>query len=375
VRRSLEVVSFVLVAAAALGCSAPAAGDGRAAGTASAASAAEAASSASPSADESAARAQASGDPDLARDDDTAREIEPIEAPARERATPSSAREAERVAKFAPAAEPSLEPHLATIREHFGEVDGLELQKIVRFGTDRAFVLLSSRGRATTVAPLLLAVDARAASPGTSSIAWSRDRPLAGTFPGATELALAGAPDDGVTLAWFDPTTRSVALRKWRADGVVEADFVLGQVDACDAVSALFWPKHGWLVVASDLGRARAFLLGLGGTLAWPREGADVSLGRLARAPVALAPVADDALLVVGVGTARSGARKAPEHAVALRLDATGAAPWDTPADLGPAPAREDRLVAVPDSRGVRVTLGPRRAVFVDAQGAVRPAR
>ena len=256
-------------------------------------------------ADESAPRDPARREVGPARDDDgAAGEARPSEdAPARSPTPPSSAREAERTARIsmgpraAPnpdvaslgrptaAGEPSLEPHLAAIREHFGEIDELELQKIVRFGTERAFVLLSARERAATVAPLLLALDARAASPGTSSIAWSRDKPLAGTFPGATELALAGAPDDGVTLAWFDPTTRSIALRKWRADGVVEADFVLGQVDGCDAISALFWPTHGWLVVASDVGRARAFLLALTGTLAWPREGADV----LARPPLARA--------------------------------------------------------------------------------------
>ncbi|HVY48551.1 MAG TPA: hypothetical protein VHB21_21830, partial [Minicystis sp.] len=268
-----------------------------------------------------------------------------------------------RVTGAAALREPLLAAHLPNVREHFapdgGALPPLELQ-IVRLPSTlprtppaRTAVLVTSGA----AAPLLLAIDAADERGGArgeaSSIAWSKERPLAGTFPGATEIALLGGPNGEVALAWWDPTTRLVALRRFRFDGVVEADFVLGPLDACDAMSAVYWPGHGFLAIASNLGTGRAFLLGESGTLRWAKGGVDVGFGREARAPITPVPDAERGVVLVGVGTAVNGGRRAREHVLATRLDDDGAKLWDAPVDVGPAPPRLDRVDARPAGPGL----------------------
>jgi hypothetical protein len=317
-------------------------------------------------AESSTGRGDAAGSRDPAADDTTAL----LPPPAPEASGPADvadhpAPEARRAAAGDLAREPLLAPHLATGREHFGRTTELALEALP-LSEARTVALVSAGDR-----HLILAVDQRAGE--ASTIAWSKDRPLAGTFPGATELALAGGPEGQVHLAWFDPTTRSVALRRWRFDGTVEADWMLGRIDGCDAVSARYWPTQGWLVVASNLGTARAFLLDVGGTLRW-KGGVAVDLERAARAPLTLVPDGDASVILVGVGTARTGGRRAPEHVLAARLDPAGHALWDQPVDLGRAPPDAVRIGARVAGPGlVAVALGPHREALLASSGAVKP--
>jgi hypothetical protein len=186
---------------------------------------------------------------------------------------------------------------------------------------------------------------------------------------GATELALAGGPHGEVHLGWFDPTTKTVAFRRWRFDGQVEADWMLGRVDACDAIAAAWWPNQGWLVAASNLGTARLFLLDVGGTLRW-KVGVELDLERAARAPLTLLPDSEASVIVAGVGTARKDGRRAEEHVLAARLDASGEPLWSAPLDLGLAAPRATWIEGHVLGPGrVAITTAPGRSTLVSSNG------
>jgi hypothetical protein len=262
--------------------------------------------------------------------------------------------------------EPILGPHLADVRRHFGDGAKLDLQTL-RLSEARSAVLSSDGAK-----HLLLAID-QGDRGEASTIAWTKERPLAGTFPGATELALVGGPRGEVQLAWFDPTTKAVAFRRWRFDGSVEADWMLGKMDACDAISAVYWPTQGWLVAASNLGTSRLFLLDVGGTVRW-KNGVELDLERSARAPLTLLPDSDASVIVAGVGTARKGNRRAEEHVLARRLDATGEPLWSASLDLGPAPPNAGWIEGHVLGPGrVAIATATHRVIEVASDGTTKP--
>ncbi len=287
-----------------------------------------------------------------------------------------------RRARISVEAEPTgiLAPHLADVRRHFAPGAKLDLQTL-RISEARSVVLLSEGSE-----HFLMAIDGGGAGSASrsggegargeaSTIAWSKERPLAGTFAGATELALAGGPHGEVHLAWFDPTTKAIAFRRWRFDGQVEADWMLGKMDACDAISAVAWPTQGWLVAASNLGTARLFLLDVGGTLRW-KNGVELDLERARRAPLTLRPDTDASVFVAGVGAARKANRRADEHIVATRLDASGEARWVASLDLGPAPPNAVWIEGHVVRRGavsISINTAPRRVIELASDGTTKP--
>jgi hypothetical protein len=79
-------------------------------------------------------------------------------------------------------------------------------------------------------------------------------------------------------------------------------------------------------------------------------------------------------VIVVGVGTAHKDGRRAEEHLLATRLDATGDALWDAKLDLGPAPPKTTFVPGKVLGPGqVEITIGPKRAVEVASSGATKP--
>jgi len=164
--------------------------------------------------------------------------------------------------------EPSLAPHVAALKAHFGGPTPLVAQRIDLADANVAW-LLSAPGKEPK--PLVLVLDPAHA------LLWSKEHPVGGIEPPVGDVTFAPRRDGGVALFACDPPTRLVAGRMWTADGGPFADYHVLDIDDCDALSSLYWPGHGWLVVAASLDGARAQLLREAGTLAWPQTGLDVA--------------------------------------------------------------------------------------------------
>ncbi len=59
-------------------------------------------------------------------------------------------------------------------------------------------------------------------------------------------------------MAACAPPTSSVALRLWDEDGSPFADFQALETKACDAVTLLYWPSHGWIIAIAAGAETRA---------------------------------------------------------------------------------------------------------------------
>src|SRR5262249_10980711 len=158
--------------------------------------------------------------------------------------------------------ERALVPHEALLRGHF---DGalpspLEIQ-VAALPGDRRATLATGEPRRRN--PFLLVTTAK------GDLLWTKERPLAGTRQVVTEMVVCPGPHGEVALLWCDIPTQVVGLRKWAADGRVLADFQVLEVDVCEALSALYWPGHGWVAVASQHGAAHAQLLDEVGKRTW----------------------------------------------------------------------------------------------------------
>jgi hypothetical protein len=251
--------------------------------------------------------------------------------------------------------DPDLAEHAEKIRAHFGgDVPSpLAVQTATLDGPRTAWLL---QGAGDDPNPMVLVADEHGA------LVFDNDRPLVGIVPGARELALAPAAEGAVSLVFYDPPSHTLAVRTWRADGTVLADHVLLELEACDAVSALRWPDHGLVVVASRAGGARAQRLADDGLLAWGRDGVAVPTAWRAPAPVSLALDTAGSLVMVHHGHARGASGPgAADHLVAERFDPTGAMLWPKPLDLGPVArvtASSERVRLESESRGaLRVLL------------------
>lgn len=250
-----------------------------------------------------------------------------------------------------------LRPHAAVVDAHFGGPRALELQMVGLAGDRRAVLVSAAEGDARS---MLLVVDGR------NNLLWSRERPLAGMRPGVRQVALCAGPDGEALAVWHDTDSSVVAARRWAADGGLLADFTVMDADGCDAIAALYWPQHGWVIVASRQGSARAQLLGERGQRAWGNVGRSVAPGFRGPAPIGLALDGEDGVVVVQPGYAANGlTRDVADRWFATRLDDGGRATWSAPIDLGeaPRPGRaplpkpqlsfvEDGVVAVTLARG-----------------------
>lgn len=264
-----------------------------------------------------------------------------------------------------------LAPHRDVIRAHFGDAGPLALQVAPVSGGRAALLLTRAKGEAK---PLVLLVDAA------GNVLWAKERPLAGTRPLVTEIAIAGGPNGEVVIAWFDTPTHVLAARKWEAGGGLLADFSLLEMETCDALSSLYWPGQGWLVVASTLGAGRAQLLAERGARAWGREGKVVMTGWRAAAPASLVLDTETSVLLVYPGYAPA---TTTDRYLASRWSSAGEPAWRVPLELGEMPrgAAPPRATAERVEAGrVRVTLAKgtpsateRYAVNVTATGAVQP--
>lgn len=188
---------------------------------------------------------------------------------------------------------------------------------------------------------------------------WTRERPVAGIMPPIGPFAIAAGPKGRVSLAACDPPTSQVAIRLWDEDGAPFADFAAMDMDVCDAVSLLYWPKKGWVVVAAKAGSTRAQLLSDEGTLAWGR-GLELAARPKVAWPVTLASDDKDSFVVVQRVPAEAGEKRTADHVLAFRYDVKAAPLWAQAVDLGEtrAPAGERIPVARPRSGLLRVSLG-----------------
>lgn len=272
----------------------------------------------------------------------------------------------------------TLRPHGELLRDHFGGAipAPLEIQAAPVGGGRRAIL---ATGGPVDRRPFLLVLDAE------DRVVWTKERPLAGIAPGVREIVVLPGQDGQVAISWFDAPTKLVALRVWDATGGILADFQLFSIESGDALSALYWPGRGSLVVAAEArGAARAQLLDASGRLAWGQGGKMLPWVSRAGAPVAIAVDTESSVVLVQVGDALKARVGDPGHALAERYDARGVALWERPVDLGAVTLQAGggaaaRIGATRASEGVvRVSIpsgGARRALEVNAVGVVSAAR
>lgn len=249
---------------------------------------------------------------------------------------PAAAGEARRASVDRLADERALDDNAAALRAHFGEalparlsVQSVELPSA---GGGRRLVLVDDGAAAAPKKPLLWMLDAP------STIAWSKDRPIAGITPPVGPIAIAGGPSGRVALAACDPPTSWVALRLWDGDGAPFADFEVMQVERCEALSLFYWPKRGWVVAVARPGApSLAQLVTESGAMAWGR-GLPLGRARAAAAPLSIAADTADTVIVVQIAAsagASDDGKQPGEPVVATRHDAAGLALWPSPVALG----------------------------------------
>ncbi len=247
------------------------------------------------------------------------------------------------------------------VKKHFGDAKGPFLVQRLALAAGRRMILVSSRDESD---PMVLALEG-------DRLLWSKERPTAGMIPPAVHLAITAHPSGGATFFAYDAPTKVVAARIWDPEGGPFADFQVMKVDACDDLSAAYWPTRGWVATCAWLGGARAQLLREDGTMAWRRDGVDVGAPWRAPAPLSIAFDGDAALVLVQYGDVRPG--PVGDHVIATRYDARGRPQWASPVDLGVVPAvadTRDRVVVQSASGGrpVRAAVG-RVEVEMDARG------
>jgi hypothetical protein len=202
-------------------------------------------------------------------------------------------------------------------------------------------------------------------------IAWTKDRPAVGITAPIGPMAIAAADAGRVALAICDPPTKRVALRIWDPDGSPFADFDAMDVEDCAAISLLYWPRRGFVIVTSRAGETRAQLVAVNGSLAW-RRGVDLGSRTTTGAPASLAADGPDSFVLVQRGPA-SG-EDAREHALAFRFDANAGPLWASPVDLGELPRdRVDERIPLTRPRGgvVRATVARQYDVEITSMGTV----
>ena len=202
----------------------------------------------------------------------------------------------------------------------------------------------ATAGEARAMAAMVFLLDAA------GTLVWAKDHPLGGVKPGVSEPSLAAGPDGHVCLAWCNASTDSVALRRWAEDGGAFADYDALHVDACDALSVLYWPRHGWLLAVAWHGGATLQLVTLNGGHAFGNDGMRLPWMYRAPAPVSLALDTPDSLLLFRLG--QSGDEGSSEYVFASRFSPEGRSMWPGPLSL-------KRLPNQTRDPSVRVVLAP----------------
>lgn len=265
---------------------------------------------------------------------------------------PSSGLEARRSIVTHIEADPFLSANADALRkQHGGAIPASIAVQATDVGPDRrrAIIAGGERKDGTLESPMLFIVDERGA------VQWSKERPVAGIKAPVGALAIAAGPHGRFALAACDPPTSSVALRLWDADGSPFADFQALETKACDALSLLYWPQHGWLIAIAAGPDTRVQLVSDTGALSW---GAGKVLGARFRtiAPASLAADGKTSFFLVQYSQS-PGVDRDADHAVAYRYDPNGEPLWPAPIDLGAvrrvALGQERIALARPGDRGV----------------------
>jgi hypothetical protein len=221
--------------------------------------------------------------------------------------------------------DPVLERHRAALEAHFdGKVPFPLAFQVVALGAGRTAVLLQATVGESR--PLVWALDS------TSAMLWAKEHPLGGVKAGASEASLVGAGDGHVCVAWCNASSNSVALRRWAEDGGAFADYEAFHFDACEALTALYWPHRGWLLAATREGGATVQLITENGVHAFGSDG--MSLPWMSRAPATVAFGLDtqDSYLFFRVG--QSGGNGSPEYLFANRYGVDGRSMWPGPLSI-----------------------------------------
>jgi hypothetical protein len=258
-------------------------------------------------------------------------------------------------------------PATDAVRQHFGALRGAFVAQEMDLPASRRAVLVSrSPGDAD---PMLFVSDAD------GGMRFSFERPTGGMLPPTMHLALSAHELGGPMMFAYDAPTRMVVVRIWDDAGNPFADLELLDVDACAALSAAYWPKRGYLIVASRASSARAQLLREDGSLAFSREGVDVGAKWRAPAPISIAPDGEGGVMLVQHGTVGD-----KDHLLVSRYDAKLKPLWSAPVDVGEVPAIKDTSEHIPVAtipNGVRLQLAhglsgsKARAVVVQPSGGV----
>lgn len=216
-----------------------------------------------------------------------------------------------------------LAPVLDAVHRRFRGVPDAELrvQAVALPADGRAVLVEGAGGR-----PVMTGFDAQ------GRVSWFKERVVDDLDPALGGLTLSAGAKGDIVLVFHDPPTGSLAARRWDAAGGLLADFKLLDVERVDAVAALPWPGHGWLVAASGGGSLRVQLLAFRGGLPWGAAGRQLNAAGVMPGPLAIALDTDVSALVLWPGPGATG-----RHQRASRLDLDGRDLWKTPADLGDA--------------------------------------
>jgi hypothetical protein len=227
-------------------------------------------------------------------------------------------------------ADPILAANADALRkQHGGAIPAALAVQATDLGADhrRAIVAAAERKDGTLESPMLFIVDDHGA------LLWSKERPVAGIKPPIGPLAVAAGPQGRFAMAVCDPPTSTVALRLWDADGSPFADFQVLDTKQCDAISLLYWPRHGWLVALAAGAETRVQLVTETGGLAWS-PGRVLGARFRTIAPVTLASDSPTSFVLVQYSQS-PGVDRDVDHAVAFRYDDQARPLWPAPVDLG----------------------------------------
>lgn len=240
----------------------------------------------------------------------------------------------------------------AAVKKHFTIAPhGFEVQRTPMTAKGRTATLAFLKGMDAPAEwnPFIVVSDEKGA------VVWQRDNPVGGIKPPIGPMAIAPAAHGRLALAVCDPPTGVVALRLFDDDGAPFADFQAMQIESCDALALMYWPKRGWILVAARAGVTKARLIKESGSPGWANP-VDVGVRSPADAVSvpSLAGDTDDSFVLVQVAqpTATPGS---PFHALAFRYDAEGTAIWKQATDLGE--TQPGRAVVTSRSPGVHVKL------------------
>jgi len=206
--------------------------------------------------------------------------------------------------------------------------------------------------------------------------AWTKETPLAGVVPGVHEMALVRGPNAGVSLAFCDSTQKLGALRSWRSDGGIFADYEVVETPHCDAISAMYWAQKGTMVVVAGEGEARIGRIAENGMRVWGQSGLTIPWKTEPKSAITMLVDTDDSFVVLGLGTTQeSRDRHDGVLILAMRYNQEGQELWPRPLSVSRGQGESaGRLVGRAVSTGkmeVETGSSPKKRVLLTSEGSV----